>query len=385
MTPTAGRYASVDALRGFIMVIMAIDHASAFIARQHASEFWAGAMSAYTSAFPFLTRWITHLCAPGFFFLMGAGIYWFAAARRESGWSESAIARRTASRGVAIFFIGQLFETPILYFQGILKPAAVSLNQISAPPPMDGSELYWGLITLSGLGLVMMVCALLLRLPYWTWALTSALCVIATNSLLPESGKPLGWWHAVLLAPGLSQHIIAVYPVIPWLAGAAGGMFFGRWWRNNPAQAASRVWILGLALLAIGIAVRAAGGWGNIRLPRDSGWIEFLNNVKYPPSLVFWCIELGLDLLLLGLLVRLPDAVKSARSPLVVFGQTPLFFYLAHFYLLGLIGWVVYREASSLEHMYLVWAFVLAVLYPVCVRYREFKMSKPAESLWRLF
>jgi len=65
------------------MMIMAIDHASALIARQHASAFWAGAMSAYTGDFPFLTRWITHACAPGFLFLTAAGIYWFTAVRLE--------------------------------------------------------------------------------------------------------------------------------------------------------------------------------------------------------------------------------------------------------------------------------------------------------------
>src|SRR6187401_887737 len=109
----SSRYHSVDALRGLIMMIMAIDHASALIARQHSSEFWAGSMSAYTSAFPFLTRWITHICAPGFFFLMGAGIYWFAAARREAGWSEATAIRRIVWRGFAIFLIGQLFEAPL--------------------------------------------------------------------------------------------------------------------------------------------------------------------------------------------------------------------------------------------------------------------------------
>src|SRR3954452_8718155 len=98
MKPGA-RYLPVDALRGLIMMIMALDHASAFIARQHAIEFWAGAMSAYHSAFPFVTRWITHLCAPGFFFLMGAGIYWQAAARREHGASEGVTIRRTILRG----------------------------------------------------------------------------------------------------------------------------------------------------------------------------------------------------------------------------------------------------------------------------------------------
>ena len=373
------RYHSVDALRGLIMIFMAIDHASAFIARQHASEFWAGAMSAYNSAFPFLTRLITHLCAPGFFFLMGAGIYWFAASRRAAGWTESQIARRTALRDLAIFLTGQLLETPIMYLQSIMKPAAVSLNRITAPPPIDGSELYWGLITLAGLGMVMMVCALLLRLPGWAWIVTAALCVFATNTLLPASGKIGPLWQAVLLTPGLTQHVIVIYPVIPWLAAAAGGMLFGHWWRTNP-DGDRRIWMIGLALLAIGIALRAAGGWGNIRPPRDAGWIEFLNNVKYPPSLVFLCLSIGVDLLLLQLLRH-----TKANSPLITFGQTPLFFYIAHFYLLAAFGLTVFKEAGSLEMAYVMWAVVLVLLYPVCRWYQQFKLTKPAESLWRLF
>lgn len=373
------RFQSVDALRGLIMLFMAIDHASAFIARQHASEFWAGAMSSYSSAFPFLTRLITHLCAPGFFFLMGAGIYWFAASRRQAGWSDSQIVRRTALRGFAVFLTGQVLETPVMYLQSLMKPAAVSLNRITAPPPIDGTDLWWGFITLTGLGLVAIVCAGLLLLPRWTWLLTSALCIFATNSLLPASGKIGPLWQAVLLTPGLSQHVIVIYPVIPWLAGAAAGMYFAWWWKSNP-EAERRVWLLGLALLAVGIALRAAGGWGNIRPPRDAGWIEFLNNVKYPPSLVFWCNSLGVDLLLLAALRNV-----SARSPLIVFGQTPLFFYLAHFYLLAILGLTVFREAGSLQMAYVMWAVVLVALYPVCRWYQQFKLTKPAESLWRLF
>lgn len=379
------RYQSVDALRGLIMILMAIDHSSAFIARQHSSEFWAGAMSSYDSALPFLTRFVTHLCAPGFFFLMGAGVYWFAASRRESGWTEAAVIRRTAVRGFAIFLTGQLLEAPVMFLQSFLKPAAVSLSRINAPPPNDGSALYWGLITLSGLGLVMMVCAVLLRLPPWSWLLTSALCIFATNTLLPASGQPGPLWRAVLLAPGLSQHVIVIYPVLPWLAGAAGGLYFAHWWRGNPGRAERRVWIAGAILLAASLLLRAAGGWGNLRPPRDAGWIEFLNNVKYPPSLVFWTMFLGIDLLLLALLIRLPEKWKSAASPLIVFGQTPLFFYLAHFYLLMVAAFLFYREAGSLAHLYLAWVLVLVALYPVCLWYRGFKSTKPRESLWRMF
>ena len=68
-----------------------------------------------------------------------------------------------------------------------------------------------------------------------------------------------------------------------------------------------------------------------------------------------------------------------------MFGQTPLFFYVAHFYLLAACGFVFFREAAPLEGAYLVWAPVLVVLYPVCAWYRTFKMTKPRESLWRLF
>jgi uncharacterized membrane protein len=382
---SGARYQAVDALRGIIMILMAIDHASAFIARQHATEFWAGAMSAYDSAFPFLTRWITHLCAPGFFFLMGAGIYWYAAGQVEAGADRTAPLKRTVWRGFVLLIVAQAFEMPLMLLQSQFSPAKVSLNRISAPPPNDGTALYWALITLSCLALVMILCGLLLRLRPWIWLLVSALCVFATNSLLPASGQPGPWWMAVLLAPGITQHLLVVYPVLPWLAGAAAGMYFGYWWRSNPEQAARRVWIVGAVVLAAGLILRAAGGWGNIRLPRDSGWIEFFNNVKYPPSLVFWTISLGVDLLLLALLVRLPEKIKSARSPLIVFGQTPLFFYIAHFCLFALCALLFFREPASLEATYLVWALALVALYPVCAWYRDFKMSKPRDSLWRLF
>ena len=107
--------------------------------------------------------------------------------------------------------------------------------------------------------------------------------------------------------------------------------------------------------------------------------------MKYPPSFVFWAVSLGLDLLLLALLVRLPEKVKAEGSPLIVFGQTPLFFYLAHFYLLTIFAFVFFREPASLEGAYGMWVAALMVLYPVCAWYRTFKMNKPRDSLWRLF
>jgi len=150
----------------------------------------------------------------------------------------------------------------------------------------------------------------------WAWLVVSALCVYVTNSWMPASGKVGPLWETILLAPGLSQHVIVPYAVIPWLAVGAAGMYFGYWWRAYPGSH-NRVWIVGGLLAIFGIVLRAFGGWGNIVQPRDMSWIEFLNNVKYPPSLVFWTMSVGIDLLLLAALMRLPEAFRAARSPLV--------------------------------------------------------------------
>ena len=80
------RLLPVDALRGLIIVFMALDHANYFIAQQHSSgEHWGGVLPAYTDGLAFLTRFITHLSAPGFFFLMGVGMVLFAQKRSQTG------------------------------------------------------------------------------------------------------------------------------------------------------------------------------------------------------------------------------------------------------------------------------------------------------------
>ena len=67
-THTGHRLFPIDALRGLIIVVMALDHANHFIAQQHSpGENWGGSFPAYSDGLSFLTRWITHLSAPGFF------------------------------------------------------------------------------------------------------------------------------------------------------------------------------------------------------------------------------------------------------------------------------------------------------------------------------
>ncbi len=375
------RFSHIDALRGLIMMLMAIDHSNSFVSRQHGPEFWNGAVATYQSAAAFLTRFVTHLCAPGFFFLMGAGMYWFAASRRRAGWSEGAILKRLLLRGGALIVVGQLFETPIPLLQGPLERATQPLFGLPMVPPVDGTAPSLVLITLFGLGGVMILCALLQRLqPVW-WAVAMAASVVATHQLLPADGKPGSVLITMFLAPAIAHHMISIYPVIPWLAVGCFGMLCGYWWQQHP-EWRGRVALLGVGMILLASGVRLAGGWGNIVAARDTSWIEFLNNVKYPPSLVFWTMSVGIDLVLLGLLSRFRHA---DNSPLLVFGQTPLFFYVVHFYLLIPMGLMFFRKAAPLGMTYVVWLVVLAIMYPLCRWYRGFKNTKPEESLWRMF
>src|SRR5215475_3578570 len=107
------RLAPLDALRGLIMVVMALDHANLFIAHQHPlPEFWSAPTPPPASVLAFLTRFVTHFAAPGFFFLMGAGMVLLADSRRRLGWSKGAIVRYLLARGGLLIALQLLVENP---------------------------------------------------------------------------------------------------------------------------------------------------------------------------------------------------------------------------------------------------------------------------------
>ena len=86
---------------------------------------------------------------------------------------------------------------------------------------------------------------------------------------------------------------------------------------------------LAIVFLTLFVILRALDGFGNIRLRANDGWIEFLNVVKYPPSMTFTLLTMGVNLLLLGLFSWTGKLKVALFQPLAVFGRTPLFFYLS--------------------------------------------------------
>jgi uncharacterized membrane protein len=188
----------------------------------------------------------------------------------------------------------------------------------------------------------------------------------------------------LLVIPGHTNAWQVFYPVLPWFGVAALGMVFARAVQHSPARALSRAWVIGLVCLAAFVLVRVLGGFGNIHPVDGPGWIAFLNVTKYPPSLAFLLLTLGLDLILLSALNAAGGWLRGQNSPLLVFGQSALAFYLLHLYTYALMGLFFSGGASRLT-MYAGWLVGLVALYPVCSRYRAFKQQKSPDSLWRLF
>jgi uncharacterized membrane protein len=380
---SASRLASLDALRGLIIVLMAIDHARGFIARNHPSEFWGTPLPDYQGDWlAFVTRLVTHLCAPGFMFLMGAGAAIFATSRLRAGWSPIRVAGHLMLRGVVLIVLGQLFENTAAAFgtAGATRAVTYGLRVPGAP-----GDITVVLGVLYGLGSALVVAALLVRLPSWLLVLLAGACVLATHALTPgasDLADPIHPLLGLLVVPGLASPLLTVYPTIPWLGPTLIGLAFGRSLEGDRTRAFRRIAIAGVACVAVFVGLRASGGLGSFQ-PAEAGWIGFLNVTKYPPSLTFLLLTLGVNFVLLGCL-ELGGAGRSKWSaPLRVYGSVPLFFFITHLWLYAAIG-RFFPGGMTILQMYPFWLIGLVLLYLPCRWYGELKRRRPPNSLLRL-
>ena len=173
------------------------------------------------------------------------------------------------------------------------------------------------------------------------------------------------------------------YPVLPWLELVIFGFVFGIWLKEDRQKAFKRGLVIGSCFLALFILIRALDGFGNIRPRSGDTWIDFLNLVKYPPSLTFTLLTTGINLILLWAFSRLTGAWHTVLKPLRVFGQEPLFFYILHLYLYAGLGYLLTPDGTSFSVMYPLWIVGLVILYPICAWYGRFKSQQSSESLFR--
>lgn len=368
------RLPAPDALRGLIMALMALDHASLLLAHVHPFEMWNQPLPAYGSVSWFFTRWLTHLCAPGFFLLMGAGMALLAGARSEAGWDAARVRRFFLLRGAALVLISYLFEvTPM----ALMAPAG--------QPAMPLSPVVLGVLVT--LGVSMMLAGAMTGLAARWWFVVGAAAVLAPNAVLPWIGEEGArhWLALVLVSPGQSGAVTSGYPVAPWFGMCALGVGLGHLLRRDAERTLRAALPAGLALIAWFVLVRIGGGFGNLRLADGTGWMAWLTVVKYPPSLAFTSLMLGLDLVLLWALHRWGGRFPALQRVLLVYGQAPLLFYIAHFYLFGIVSMLAFRSQPAPQWLlYPLWLAGCALLYHPCLKFRDFKRRQPESSLWRM-
>ena len=367
----SSRFRSLDALRGLIVVLMALDHANYFVAQQHSSgEHWGGPFPAYADSLAFLTRWVTHPVAPGFMFLMGAGMALFANSRRKKGWSEWELIRHFWIRGGLLMILQLLI-----------------INQAWQLGPTPFPSVYIGVLFALGGGMILG--SLFLRLKAWHLVGVAIAFFIGTELLHPNPSE----WGQIFDQPlgllfsysGGGMDFWSNYPILPWLELVIFGMAFGKWMLNDAKRAFNTGLALGIAFLAGFIILRSLDGFGNIRPSAGNTWIDFLNVVKYPPAMTFTLITMGLNLILLWVFSKAGDLGSRLLRPLVVFGKAPLFFYMSHLFLYAAIGILFTPAGTSIRAMYPYWLLGLIILFPPTLWYGIFKHRQPPNSLLRFF
>jgi uncharacterized membrane protein len=406
--PVRSRFDSIDILRGLVMVVMALDHT-----RDYFSDIRIyGPENLYSSSFPlFLTRWITHFCAPTFVFLAGTGAFIYGTRVR----SKKELAWFLLSRGLWLVIL----ELTITRWSWNF-----TLDFLN-----NGGAVIWAI------GCSMVVLSGLVFLPTWAVALFG-IVMIGTHNLSdkigPDAFGPMGWLWSILHAGGLafrgelgtrSVSFAAGYPLIPWIGVMAAGYGFGTFFFLERLE--RRRWFLaiGLTLTLAFIIFRGLNGYGDrspwsppnqadaetwkaqmeargLSVPprqmSDTQFTicSFLNCTKYPPSLLYLLMTLGPAIAALALFDR--ESGPIGRF-FVVFGRVPLFYYLLHLPLIHglmlLCDWLRYGVPPywgesfwgmdpgklppgygySLPVVYLVWIGVVLILYLPCRWYGDFK------------
>ncbi|MCB9663120.1 MAG: DUF1624 domain-containing protein [Alphaproteobacteria bacterium] len=366
------RLLPLDRLRGLVIVLMTVDHASGAFNRGRLVRDAAAMVKPGEVLDPaqFLLRWITHLCAPTFLFLAGAALALSVARRQARGVSAGAIDRDLAIRGLLILALDPLWVSRFWAGDAIL------------------------LQVLYGIGATFLLLVPLRRLPP-AGALAVGLTLVVGGEALAggvlalSGGKP-ALPGALLVHGGFFDGLIVAYPALPWLAVA----LLGWWWGHRldrtgapPDRTARELALAGLASLAVFGVVRGLDGYGNLLLYRGgTDLVSWLHVSKYPPSVTYVTLELGLMALLLAAFFALEPRRQPAdpRAPLLIWGQTALFFYVLHIPLLELVSHATgLHRAGGIGLTLAAAALTLAALTLPCVAYRAYKAAHPTS--WARF
>ena len=344
------RVRSVDIVRGLMILLMALDHVRTF---------WFNGSSSpldltHTTLALFITRWVTHLCAPLFFLLAGVSIY-FSLSR---GKSKREMTKYLLVRGILLIII----EITIFSKLWIGEDGVVLL------------QVLWAL------GCAMIAMSGLIWLNKWMIGLFSFSQVIG-HHLLQDTMS--GIWTILHVAHSnfriFDTDIIVLYPLIPWLGVMGLGYLIGPIWAREVKVRIKWFTTLGTMSLTAFVLLRYSNLYGDPSPWRVYGSgiqtvLSFINCEKYPPSLQFLLLTLGIGFLILGFVEWL---VLKKEVPLLklieLFGKVPMFFYLIHVPFILALKFSLGVEGVNLALVYGIWGITIVALFPICKGFQHLK------------
>lgn len=366
----AGRLQFIDFTRGLVMAIMAWDHVSGFWNRYHlSSEGVQGMMRQPLNTTWFLSRYVTHYCAPTFIFLAGTVLAYSTIKRQRKGDSEFKISYRMIIRGIVlllaeVLIVSPAFGTPWLYF-GVI----------------------------ACIGVCFIIFSVARKLPTWL-ILAVSLIIVFNHGYLNIDFIPNDiWWghylRVIIHEPNFTMPpYVGLYPIIPWIGVMGMGWTFGNYLSDkthdeirklrNPLRR------IGFTSITLFFIVRIINNYGNL-LPRQ-GWtlVDILYVSKYPPSVAFLLWTLGGMCLFMshGLKMQENNGFHGVYEIILQYGRVPLFFYLAHLWIYRL------RPPNTPTPFYMpitptigLWLLGLYALYLLCRRYEKLKRANPDSFL----
>jgi uncharacterized membrane protein len=373
------RLHSIDQLRGLVMVIMVLDHARDYFSNT-AMKFDPTDLSHTTSAL-FLTRWITHFCAPVFVFLAGAGAF----LGLGQGKSRRDISVMLLTRGLWLIFL-EVF---------VISPLGWSFNFTFG---FTRLQVIWAI----GVGMILLAGSV--WLPSRLVGFAGAAMVAIHNAF---DSAPQAWWkllHAISFLRPDAHHVVAsLYPLVPWVGVLAAGFGFGEVFLMEPSKRKRWLLCLGALFIAAFLVLRWTRVYGD-----PAPWstqpsllftlLSFVKVNKYPPSLLYLLMTLGPALLFLAFANGWSGWIARRLGTV---GRVPLFFYLIHLPLVHglavIFAWLRYGHADfafqdfmalrssahplppdygySLVVVWAVWIGVVFLLYPACARFAEYKRT----------
>jgi uncharacterized membrane protein len=318
---SGSRLESIDLMRGIVIVLMALDHTRDFIGTSTFDPLNADV----TNLPAYLTRWITHFCAPTFCFLMGIGAY-----LAGRGRTRAELCLFLLSRGLWLVFLEMTVIKFALQF-------TFSLDMTLA-------------LVLWSLGWSLVFVSALVFLPSRIVGAIGVVMILAHNlfdGIKPEIFGPFRQLWLILHQRGVMEltaqsKLMIVYPLIPWVGVAAAGFGFGEIMTMKPKRRQTVIITLGLIMTATFFLLRTFDFYGD---PLKWTWkstalrtcFSFFDCQKNPASLLFLLMTMGPMLILMSLLEHrfLPAPISRF---LTTFGRVPLFFFLTHLYVIRLLA-----------------------------------------------